>query len=459
MFLILAALAFAKNIIIIDAGSSGTRLYIFTYEDVYSLDSYDILRDFEGKPISIKSSITLTSTLNNKTRSAELFRELFDNGSHLYIERTARSTTPVYLYATGGMRQLESKEDKNSIIADAYQIANEKYLYLVKENYFRIISGEEEAQYAWIAANLFIGDLANNQFLTTAEIGGASAQFSQHVFTPTKDLKDFMKKITINKVSYDVFGYSWANYGGDSVEKAILTLLKSQNKFESPCHLRNTPNLGKKYGFNATFTGKPDFEACQKLISHIYAKSDSNKCGDHQELFLKGRKAADGCVPYPGGNKEAVVYGVPSYTMEYLNYTDSATIENYLYQVYTYGNRSYEEAVALNPTYRYTDIAYLQQHLTIRFIVSGTNGEIRQMTRVNPAKFKGLKLDWPIGAAIAITSARVIIGTPIHFIIIIVAGILIGIAFIIAMIYCLINHFRKKKQADKMVDLPEDQEV
>lgn len=103
MLLFLSSLALAKNIIIIDAGSTGSRLYIYTYDDIYNLSSYDQMRDSDGKPVSIKSSIPLSDTLNNESKLVEYFDVLLDKGSHNYIEKTMRSTTPLYLFASGGL--------------------------------------------------------------------------------------------------------------------------------------------------------------------------------------------------------------------------------------------------------------------------------------------------------------------------------------------------------------------
>lgn len=284
---------------------------------------------------------------------------------------------------------------------DAFQYVNQKYRYLVKDNYFQIVTGKEEAEFAWIAANHFLGGFDSNNIMGVAEIGGTHAQIAFGVSKPSSDAKKYVESISVNKKKYKVFRNSWNNYGDVDVEKSILQHLKDQNKTESPCHLIGTPDIGKGFGLNTEFTGKPNFDKCIELISTVHQKSSDNKCDSDPCLFMdKNDDNEDVCVPYPGGLSYAVVYGMMSYNLEYMNYSTEVSIDQYLADSYAYGNKTYEQAKALNPTYGYTSKVYFQQCLTVSFLQRGTNGEIKTLRRVNSTRWAGLKLDWPIGAAI-----------------------------------------------------------
>ncbi|EAX98040.1 hypothetical protein TVAG_275500 [Trichomonas vaginalis G3] len=223
MLLFLSSLALAKNIIIIDAGSTGSRLYIYTYDDIYNLSSYDQIRDSDGKPVSIKSSIPLSDTLNNESKLVEYFDVLLDKGSHNYIEKTMRSTTPLYLFASGGLNYIESEKARKTVMNDAFQYVNQKYRYLVKDNYFQIVTGKEEAEFAWIAANHFLGGFDSNNIMGVAEIGGTHAQIAFGVSKPSSDAKKYVESISVNKKKYKVFRNSWKT----------MEMLMSKNQFFS----------------------------------------------------------------------------------------------------------------------------------------------------------------------------------------------------------------------------------
>ena len=172
-----------EKIAIIDAGSSGSRLYVYsvTKDSVYLLfpQTTEEITASKGRALSTVPAIKDSVEQYIKTMTGK------------YHEHS--KNIPLYVLATAGMR-LEDKNKANNIyefikelkVCNKYDIKNAM-----------TISGRYEALYAWIGLNYKTGKLGltspktltcNNPTCGIIEIGGASIQFAY--MTESKDDRD-----------------------------------------------------------------------------------------------------------------------------------------------------------------------------------------------------------------------------------------------------------------------------
>lgn len=134
-------------------------------------------------------------------------------------------TYPIFLKATGGMRQLPYK--KREAVMNAvreYMNDKSKVPFYFEQDFARIISGEEEAIYAWTAVNFLMGTLVPqlvgtgtvdaNETYGALALGGASAQIA--FFLPSQDISANMFKLQVGaQKHWNLYGHSFLWFGLD----------------------------------------------------------------------------------------------------------------------------------------------------------------------------------------------------------------------------------------------------
>ncbi|KTD82990.1 multidrug DMT transporter permease [Legionella waltersii] len=178
-------------IAVIDAGSTGSRLHIYSY-----------VLDDTNTPIDIKEiwnrkAVPGLSTIEHEHKSISVYME------KLFADAPA-VTMPVYFYSTGGMRLLPKTHHKNvnQLVADWFD--KQYYWRLIKA---RTISGTEEGVFAWLAINYQL-NLFNQQDTTPTgvmDIGGASVQ----IVIPIKDGGVFKGR---DLVTMSIYGKTYTIY-------------------------------------------------------------------------------------------------------------------------------------------------------------------------------------------------------------------------------------------------------
>lgn len=137
---------------VLDGGSTGTRVHIFQYA-ADSSSSYAALKLPEPK---LKVSPGLSSYANDPAGAAASLQPLLQFAAQ-HIPASQLPRTPVYLMATAGLRLLPPAAAQ-SILAEcrsALLASN----FLFETEWAQIISGTFEGLYAWVAANYAAGHL------------------------------------------------------------------------------------------------------------------------------------------------------------------------------------------------------------------------------------------------------------------------------------------------------------
>ncbi|KAF9459390.1 nucleoside phosphatase family-domain-containing protein [Collybia nuda] len=190
---------------ILDAGSSGTRVYVFGWKKWIEGDPSppqieELLNVKEDGGIAKLIPTTEITTLAPREqgdieeaiedRVEKYLNSLFNHGRAFCAGAGIASTSvPLYLLATAGMRELRGTHGRlnfyNALLACIKRFtATEKSGFDAKE--CGAITGEAEALYGWVAANYSLGAFSGfgmraSQTVGYVELGGASAQIAYNL--------------------------------------------------------------------------------------------------------------------------------------------------------------------------------------------------------------------------------------------------------------------------------------
>lgn len=208
---------------IVDAGSSGSRLHVYTY----ALDKTNTPIDITE--IWNKKIIPGLATIEHEHRSISAYMDrLFTDAPTI--------TMPIYFYSTAGMRLLPKANHKhvNQLVADWFD----------KQYYWRLlaartITGQEEGVYAWLSMNYQLKRLDQNEqpLVGVMDIGGASVQIIFPINEENNNQYSPSDLITINLYGRQlpIFSHSFLGLGQNEMAHQYFDLTACYpNGFDLP---------------------------------------------------------------------------------------------------------------------------------------------------------------------------------------------------------------------------------
>ncbi|KAK7360424.1 hypothetical protein VNO77_02417 [Canavalia gladiata] len=229
-----------KYYVVLDCGSTGTRVYVYKAEIEHKDDS--------NLPIAMKS---LKDGLQKKrgSQSGRAYDrmetepgldKLVHNVSGLktalkpllkwaqkQIPESSHKSTSLLLYATAGVRRLPF-EDSKWLLDNAWNVLKASP-FVCRKDWVKIITGTEEAYFGWIALNYHSGILGVKPRKATfgaLDLGGSSLQV-----TFEGDRKQVNSEtslyVRIGSVNHHLTAYSLAGYGlNEAFDKSVAHLFK-----------------------------------------------------------------------------------------------------------------------------------------------------------------------------------------------------------------------------------------
>lgn len=150
--------------IVMDAGSSGTRAYLYYWPE-HSGDKRELLRIQpllqDGEPMVKKVTPGLSSLAETPDNAFEYLRPLLQFASD-NIPTSSHKETPLYILATAGMRLVE-KTQQEKILSNLRNGIRQNFSFYFPEEHLEIISGKQEGIYQWLAINFVLGRLSHRQ--------------------------------------------------------------------------------------------------------------------------------------------------------------------------------------------------------------------------------------------------------------------------------------------------------
>ncbi|CAI9761795.1 unnamed protein product [Fraxinus pennsylvanica] len=207
---------YTKYMVVIDGGSTGTRIHVFKYE----VRSGNLVLDFTEKGlVSMKVNPGLSAYAEEPERAGAAVAELVEFAKK-NVPREGRGEAEIRLMATAGMRLLK-KEDQEKILDVCRRVLRGSG-FSFQDDWATVISGSDEGLYAWVVANYALGTLGGDPAKTTGiiELGGASAQitfFSNEPMPP-----EYSRTVKFGNFTYNLYSHSFLQFG----QNVALELLK-----------------------------------------------------------------------------------------------------------------------------------------------------------------------------------------------------------------------------------------
>jgi Golgi apyrase len=245
--------------IVIDAGSSGSRIQIYSWKNTehirgllernhgkwrnLTFDSMPVidLGDEAGQEWQFRVEPGISTFGNQPSQLAGYLKPLLDHALKV-VPADKVTTTPIFLYATAGMRLL-SPDQQAAILTTTCSFIKESTKFLISDcrKHVQVISGEWEGIYGWAAINhLMDGFNPSQRTLGFLDMGGASTQIA---FEPEKEVAkehaEDMLKVALRSLSgadreYFVYVTTFLGYGMNEARRRYVDWLIGQALKENP---------------------------------------------------------------------------------------------------------------------------------------------------------------------------------------------------------------------------------
>jgi apyrase len=242
-----------------DAGSSGTRVYVYQWSKRESAVDDALPSEFShgtskpklvqvnGGSMKVQPGISAFGTdpsLSPKDAGASL-SALFDFACATLkaegCDADCQAETPAFLGATAGMRVLPVEDAEDIMASVDAAFASSVFRFDDGAGWARIISGEEEGGFGWLAVNWLAGtlsvdtppDLSASRSVGALDLGGASTQIS---FLPSGEsvLASYFL-VSVNTLAAGIYTHSYLYFGRDLALEQQAALLAAAATVTNPC--------------------------------------------------------------------------------------------------------------------------------------------------------------------------------------------------------------------------------
>lgn len=311
--------------VVIDAGSTGSRVLAYTFIETPGEKSLKLHKEYfkELKPgLSAFASIPSESTRNLK--------ELLEQAKQ-QIPQENWAKTPLVMKATAGLRLLPEKK-ADAILNEAKKLFASSGFHVTDQS-VSIMDGVDEGLFSWFTVNFLLDRLGDSPSKTVValDLGGGSTQIS---FAPintdslTPSDSKYLHKIGAFHQDLNIYTHSYLGLGLNEGRKSVLQVGNANNSqiLKSECinPLVNTKwkHGGKEYSVQGP--EKPhyvqskvegeifkdpvvDFNICKKIVEkvvgHIDKPSELNERDIYAFSYYYDRAAESGLIDFKTGGQ------------------------------------------------------------------------------------------------------------------------------------------------------------
>ncbi|KAF8021473.1 hypothetical protein BT93_G1805 [Corymbia citriodora subsp. variegata] len=280
-----------KYAIVIDGGSTGTRIHVFSYG--IGRGDYAAFDFGPNGLASLRVNPGLSAYAEDPDEAGASLAELVGFAKQK-VPREFWGETEVRLMATAGMRMLERRVQAQ--ILDSCRKVLRVSGFHFQDEWASVITGSDEGVYAWVVANYALGALGGDPQHTAGiiELGGASAQVT---FSSSEPLpSEFSRTVKFGNITYNLYSHSFLQFGQVVAFESLKELLLSEERnladeslqkamLVDPCTpkgyshaepLKLTPgSVGGR--FLSTFDSKGNFSECRSAAFKLLQK-EKDKC-------------------------------------------------------------------------------------------------------------------------------------------------------------------------------------
>ncbi|ELT89294.1 hypothetical protein CAPTEDRAFT_163643 [Capitella teleta] len=383
--------------VIIDAGSSGSRVRIYGWNpaDDGGVPDFREIHSMKAKP-------GISDYADKVSKLADYMDPLISEAKKI-IPSDRHGDTPIYLMATAGMRLL-LEDHANSVIDALNDVFEDKAKnpFFYETQHTRILSGEEEGVFAWIAANYLRGFFSPNSKVPNAgilELGGASTQIA---FIPDGAILADKYPVTVGGRSYSVYVHSYLYYGQNYVVKRIRERLQEADPkaytLDNPCMLKDDGACEEIDGQQYLYHGTGEPEKCLQMMQRFIYKP--------HEDFCYPQPCSIGTVYQPTIEAEVPFLALSAFyfppdRLKVMQEDGTFTPENLRIAALDFCKKNI--TLAMNETgetgrflsTECTVALYMSELFTSGYGFANDTQQIRAAGKIN-----GRKIEWPLGAII-----------------------------------------------------------
>lgn len=275
--------------IILDGGSTGTRVHVFKYRFKNALD-------FGKNGLhSMRVNPGLSSFAEDPDGAGRSLSELVEFAKSR-IPKESRRETEIQLMATAGMRMLDV-EVQEKILESCRKVLRSSG-FKFSDDWASVITGSDEGVYAWVVANYALGTLGGDPLETTGiiELGGASAQVtfvSREAMLPL-----FSRTVKLGNITYNLYSHSLLHYGlnvaHDSWREALFSgdfNLASQNIREG-LHIDPCTPAGYSYNVDSWKSSHTSHSEKSQYQPTVQTRGNFSECRSAALMLLqKGKES------------------------------------------------------------------------------------------------------------------------------------------------------------------------
>ena len=251
--------------LIIDAGSSGSRIHIFTWKE-YKSDLLLSLKEVSNFKISPGiSSFT-------PTEASQSLEPLLQHAKAT-VPQHCWAHTNLQLLATAGMRLVHQVNPaRSTAIFDSLRNYLKTAPFLFDPPNARIVPGDEEAEFDWLSVNFATDGFVTKQKLVGAiDLGGASTQISFQVHPSEQgssvvDVAQLpgVRTLQVGAHAHSIYAVSRLHMGLYEAYTNTQQMYAQQEQDAFPCEIPG------------------DYDKCQTVVQHFltqHAEQDMSQLG------------------------------------------------------------------------------------------------------------------------------------------------------------------------------------
>jgi hypothetical protein len=252
-----------QQVLVIDAGSSGSRIHIFNLFPAAQGSHIPTIDQSVRKTQTLKvrpglSKFALTGDLDGAADSVQKLLTFADQ----FVKPENRFKTPVLVKATAGLRAVAT--EKADLVLDRVRQTLASSHYEHRDDWVRIIPGKEEGGLAWVAANYLAGTFSSSiadhyrprDSLGVLEMGGGSMQVTFEVGPEvTVAEEDSFVFTTLLGRSFQLYAHSYLGFGQDHAQEKLRSAVILSQLKEDPCYPSWYGYSSNQHGSNIAGTG------------------------------------------------------------------------------------------------------------------------------------------------------------------------------------------------------------
>ncbi|GLT27660.1 hypothetical protein SLA2020_026420 [Shorea laevis] len=196
-----------KYRIIIDGGSTGTRIHVFRY----TVEGGRAVFDFkEDGLVSMRVSPGLSAYAGDPENAGLSVMRLLEFGKG-NVPKRLWAETEIRLMATAGLRLLDIGVQEQILESCRRVLSVSGFKF--HDEWASVITGSDEGVYAWMVVNYALGTLGGDPLQTTGiiELGGASAQVT---FVSSEPMPpEFARTVRFGNSTYNLYSHSFLHFG------------------------------------------------------------------------------------------------------------------------------------------------------------------------------------------------------------------------------------------------------